>query len=264
MNCFGAKYSNCHIHHLWPLLPELHPWVLHTPFLLVLTRARWCHRKRSADSSSSCAFPWLLHTALQNSSSIFTYSLNKQNTRSIWLGSCWINMEKMWELCHEPQWVCVLCNLKTRFFCCVSLTSYITTVAQYFVTINSLPVPTCKDGFVLKNKWEQHILMWCSISAFSTEALLPALPLLRNKGTKAERLIVLQLPVRRVMRCQKEKEKPFSFEISKCPKTGTATAGRILCYAVWSDSVDHPCPIGKLNYFQLQESKNQTPSGFNI
>jgi hypothetical protein len=28
--------------------------------------------------------------------------------------------------------------------------------------------------------------------------------------------------------------------------------------------VDHPCPIGKLNYFQLQESKNQTPSGFNI
>lgn len=61
-------------------------------------------------------------------------------------------MEKMWKLCHEPQWFCVLCNLKTRFLSYVSLTSYITTVAQYFVTVDSLPVPACKDGFVLKNK----------------------------------------------------------------------------------------------------------------
>lgn len=47
-------------------------------------------------------------------------------------------------------------------------------------------------------------------------------------------------------------------------KDGNSHGGRILCYAVWSDSVDHPFPVGKLNYFQLPESKNQTYSGFNI
>lgn len=63
------------------------------------------------------------------------------------------------------------------------------------------------------------------------------------------------------------KEKPVPFEISKCPKMGTARGGGggrgLPCYAVCSDSVDYPFPVGKLNYFSTARIK--TPdSGFNI
>lgn len=228
MNPFGAEYSNCSIHHLWQPLPELHPWMLYKPFLLVLTRAQWCQRKWTARSSSrleavpSHDFYTLLYTTPSHN---FTCSLNKWNAWSISLEPCWINKEKTWELCHEPQWVCVLWNLKTRFLCCESLTSYITTVAQYFITINSLPVPTCKDGFVLKNKWEQHILMWCSISTFSTRSLTACPSPFRKQRIQGRATYPVTAPGEKGDRMSERKEKPFSFEISKCPKMETVTGG---------------------------------------
>lgn len=33
-----------------------------------------------------------------------TCPLNKWNGYSILLEPCWVNMERMWELCHGPQW----------------------------------------------------------------------------------------------------------------------------------------------------------------
>lgn len=242
------------------------PRRLYKPFSLVLTGAQWCQgRERQAAVAGRSAVGshdsyLLLYPTL---ASIVTYSLNKWNAPSISLEPCWINMEKMWELCHEPQWFCVLCNLTTRFLCCVSLTSYITTVAQYFVTVNSLPVPTRKDRFVLKNKWEQHILMWCSISAFSTRSLTACpSPFSKQRIQGRATYPPSQLLVGRVLRCQKWKKSLFPLKylsVQKWEQHGVGVGGgdyRAMRFVLilWTIHFQLENSI----IFQQQELKHQT------
>lgn len=65
---------------------------------------------------------------------------------------------------------------------------------------------------------------------FPPEASRLALPLLGDKGQRQSLLIPTQRLVRRAKGCQNQRKAPFSFEIAKCSKIGTATAGE--CWAL--------------------------------
>lgn len=81
---------------------------------------------------------------------------------------------------------------------------------------------------------------------FPPEASRLALPLLGDKGQRQSLLFPTQRLVRRAKGCQNQRKAPFSFEIAKCSKIGTATAGE--CWALLVELVLWAIP------FQLDSS----------
>lgn len=77
--------------------------MLYTPFLLVLTELDGA--TGSDQQTAVAAVPSHDFTCCFTKLVQYFYIHLTNGTHDFLTGPCWINMEKMWELCHEPQWV---------------------------------------------------------------------------------------------------------------------------------------------------------------